>query len=105
MDGNDFCFLPASSRGSKVKTKDQVYTLPRRILEGIRHLKRGFHSKQWKVMDRLPSIHFQIWVFPKIWENPPNHPFVHRIFHDFNHPFWGVDTPIFGSTPIFGPGT
>ncbi len=31
---------------------------------------------------------------------PPNHPFVHRVFHDFHHPFWGVNTtPIFGSTP------
>ena len=20
---------------------------------------------------------------------PPNHPFVHRVFHDFHHPFWG----------------
>ena len=31
--------------------------------------------------------------------NPPNHPFVHRVFHEINHPFWG--TPIFGSTPIY----
>ena len=21
---------------------------------------------------------------------PPNHPFVHRVFHDFHHPFWGT---------------
>ncbi len=27
---------------------------------------------------------------------PPNHPFVHRVFHEINHPFW--DTPIFGLT-------
>ena len=40
-----------------------------------------------------------IWMFPKIvgW-NPPNHPFVHRDFHYFHHPFWG--TPIFGNTHI-----
>ena len=24
---------------------------------------------------------------------PPNQPFVHRVFHDSYHPFWGVDTP------------
>ena len=36
-----------------------------------------------------------IWVFPKIMV-PPNHPFVHRVFHEINHPFW--DTPIFGNT-------
>ena len=28
---------------------------------------------------------------------PPNHPFVHRVFHYFHHPFWG--TPLFGNTP------
>ena len=26
---------------------------------------------------------------------PPNHPFVHWVFHYFHHPFWG--TPIFGN--------
>ena len=31
---------------------------------------------------------------------PPNHPFVHRVFHYFHHPFWGVNTPIFEKTPI-----
>ena len=30
-----------------------------------------------------------IWVFPKIMV-PPNHPFVHSVFHYFHHPFWGV---------------
>ena len=39
-----------------------------------------------------------IWVFPKIMV-PPNHPFVHRVFHYFHHPFWGP-TPIFGNTHI-----
>ena len=29
---------------------------------------------------------------------PPNHPFVHRVFHYIHHPFWG--TPIFGNTHI-----
>ena len=28
---------------------------------------------------------------------PPNHPFVHRVFHYFHHPFWGFP-PIFGNT-------
>ncbi len=30
-----------------------------------------------------------IWAFPKIMV-PPNHPFVHRGFHEINHPFWGL---------------
>ena len=29
-----------------------------------------------------------IWAFPRIMV-PPNHPFVHRVFHHFHHPFWG----------------
>ena len=39
-----------------------------------------------------------IWVFPKIMV-PPNHPFVHRVFHYFHHPFWGIT--IFGNAYIF----
>ena len=30
---------------------------------------------------------------------PPNHPFVHRVFHEIHHPFWG--TPIFGNIQMF----
>ncbi len=40
---------------------------------------------------RLPE---STWVFPKI-RVPPNHPFVHRLFHEINHPFWGVFSPYF----------
>ncbi len=29
----------------------------------------------------------------------PNHPFVHRVFHEINHPFWG--TFIFGNIHMF----
>ena len=41
-----------------------------------------------------------ICVFPKIGV-PPNHPFVHRVFHYFHHPFSG--TIIFGNTHIMNP--
>ena len=41
-----------------------------------------------------------IWMFPKIWENPQIIHF-NRVFHYFHHPFWGYNTPIFGSTPIY----
>ena len=30
---------------------------------------------------------------------PPNHPFVHRVFHYFHHPFWGVYHPYFWKHP------
>ena len=33
------------------------------------------------------------------WDIPQNHPFVHRVFHDFHHPFWGP-TPILGNPHI-----
>ena len=38
-------------------------------------------------------------MFPKIvgWK-PPNHPFVHKVFHDFHHPFWGF-SPYFWKHP------
>ena len=36
--------------------------------------------------------------FRKWWVFPPNHPFVHRVFHYFHHPFWG--SPSFGNTHI-----
>ena len=41
---------------------------------------------------------YTIWVFPKIMV-PPNHPFVHRVFHEINHPFWWV-FPLFLETSI-----
>ena len=55
----------------------------------------------WKTL-RVPNSldlgEFNMGGPPKIWENPPNHPFVHRGFHYFHHPFWG--TTIFGNTHI-----
>ena len=38
-------------------------------------------------------------VEPKIWENPPNHPFVHRVFHYFSPSILG-GFPLFLGTPI-----
>ncbi len=40
-----------------------------------------------------------IWVFPKIGVGPSNHPFVHRVFHYFHHPFWGVKHPYIWKHP------
>ena len=37
-------------------------------------------------------------MFPKIGVGPPNHPFVHRVFHEINHPFWGF-SPYFWKHP------
>ena len=35
---------------------------------------------------------------PKMVGFPPNHPFVHRVFHYFHHPFWGF-SPYFWKWP------
>ena len=37
-------------------------------------------------------------MFPKIVV-PPNHPFVHRVFHYVHHPFWGFCTYFWFNTP------
>ena len=36
--------------------------------------------------------------FQKYGENTPNHPFVHRVFHEINHPFWWF-SPYFWKHP------
>ena len=48
--------------------------------------KLGSMVSKWVIS---PTYKWDIWVFPKIVV-PPNHPFVHRVFHYFHHPFWGV---------------
>ena len=46
---------------------------------------------------------FSIWMFPKFMgENPPNHPILIG-FSIIHHPFWGVNTLIFGNTHLLGP--
>ena len=40
-----------------------------------------------------------IWVFPKIMA-PPNHPFVHRVFHYVHHLFWGFSPYFWFNTHI-----
>ena len=52
-----------------------------------------------------PIFNLTKWVFPKIMV-PPNHPLLNRVFHYFNHPFWGtiiLGNPQNGdiSSPIF----
>ena len=43
---------------------------------------------------------YSIWVFPKIGVGPPNHPFVHRVFHYFHHPFGGFPHYFWRATHI-----
>ncbi len=47
----------------------------------------------------LKMVTYTTWVFPKIGVGPPNHPFVHRVFHYFHHPFWG-NPPYFWKHPL-----
>ena len=41
-----------------------------------------------------------IWVFPKLWY-PQNHPMFNRVFHEINHPFWGVSPYFWFNIHIF----
>ena len=47
-------------------------------------MSKGEHQ----AVDRYQKENAKIWMFPNIGV-PPNHPFVHRVFHYFHHPFWG----------------
>ena len=56
-----------------------------------------YFVKDWTLMGARSSgmVGATIWMFPKIWENPPNHPFVHRVFH-YTHSILGVkQIPLF----------
>ena len=50
---------------------------------------------------QILEMSLETWVLPKIMI-PPNHPFVHKVFHYFHHPFWGFP-PILGLTPTSSP--
>ncbi len=54
----------------------------------------------FQVWDEGPVNPGEIWVFPKIMGKPPNHPFVHRVFHEIFTIHFGVFPTYFGSTPI-----
>ena len=45
---------------------------------------------------KIPKT-FDLDVSKNRGKTPPNHPFVHRVFHEINHPFWRF-LPIFGNT-------
>ena len=60
-------------------------------------VKRKLHL----LRDYSYPIGSDIWVFPKIWEKTQNHPFVHRVFHYFHHPFWGVFPYFWFNTHIY----
>ena len=50
--------------------------------------KLRLHYHQYTAISKWLILRVNIWVFPKIVGFPPKHPFVHRVFHDFHHPFW-----------------
>ncbi len=61
---------------------------------------RQLRLRQVSTFKNLIAIQLDVSVEPKIGGKfPPNHPFVHRVFHDFHHPFWGFPI-IFGNTHV-----
>ena len=65
---------------------------------GVRNM-RSCAASQEKILGAKKGHGCEHWVFPKIGFFPPDHPFVHRVFHYFHHPFWGF-SPLFLETPI-----
>ncbi len=80
----------------------QTSTLQRRELEaksGGAVGSRVWTRWSWTIHWNLGNLGGYMGVEPKIgFFYPPNHPFVHRVFHEINHPFWG--SIIFGNTLI-----
>ena len=67
------------------------------------HLNSSLQHLSWPQVTHLNHTHpypHNIGVSKNRGVSPQNHPFVHRVFHEFNHPFWG--TPIFGNIHIAG---
>ena len=58
-------------------------------ISGERRLGKKKSSPKGSTLGDLALKFECIWVFPKIMV-PPNHPFVHRVFHEINHSFWGT---------------
>ena len=50
--------------------------------------KLRLHYHQYTAISKWLILRVNIWVFPKIVGFTPKHPFVHRVFHYFHHPFW-----------------
>ena len=100
------CLLRPSKEGSlKGKNQRMKGAFARDTLKIFEGLALGLNRWcKWT----LVYCHLLKWLFPKIGV-PPNHPFVHRVFHYFHHPFWSA--LIFGNTqiyhleiaPIYGP--
>ena len=53
-----------------------------------------------RIMANQPAPPQHMGVSKNSGKTPQIIPFVHRVFHYFHHPFWGVNTPIFGNTHI-----
>ena len=70
------------------------------FLEKLKHPRRLEKNTKMMRLEGNPNIRNyceDMGVEPKIGgENPQIIPFVHRVFHEIHHPFWG--TPIFGNT-------
>jgi len=67
-------------------------------VEWCGHKCEGLALKNLEYQEKQSSIYGG---FKKKMGFPPNQPFVHRVFHYLNHPFW--ETPVFLETPKNNP--
>ena len=107
-----WCFcpkIPSLLSGQIAQCKDKAQKHPNCVR--LRHpsVWTGATKKKKHEIPRLEMtriFHFNMfflkmkWVFPKIMV-PPIHPINNRVFHDFHHPCWGSNPPIFWKHPYF----
>ena len=68
--------------------------------ERIHDTSRPLYLLDTLILSLLVEAIYLIWMLPKMEFFPPNHPLKNRVFHDFNHPLWGVSA-ILGNPHIF----
>ncbi len=80
------------NRGSVVSFVERIYlefdVNTRWILFQVSTASAQFrHERRQLFLSKFQNHDTDTWVFPKIMVHP-NHPFVHRVFPYFHHPFW-----------------
>ena len=90
---------PGLQRGSRLYKTWKTEFVARRRVEKLKD--KVMKLKVFVVLCREKKLIHHMGGLPKIGGFfTPNHPFVHRGFHYFHHPFWGK-TPLFLETPIW----
>ena len=102
---SSFCFCDADGNLNwATRRPRRLITSQPRCLDGSSEAESLCILERKRIWRRLdgfvPGCRVGCWNKKNRVFFPPNHPFVHRVFHYFHHPFWGP-TPIFGNTHLY----